>query len=592
MTADPAPQTRPPALAGARVVERKRPATRPARPLGGRPRHRGARERVGLVLAAADTAGAVAGAMAAVPRAALAGGAVAAGLLLAQHRAGLYRPGFAPGAFAELPGLAGRAALVWALLTAATSPGADGLTALARAVAVTVAVASALRAAVYASRRALARRHPASTLVVAPDATSAARIAALLHARPEYGLRPVGLASPTPVRPAPPEAPAMPEPPGSYRTPGMPQPARPVQQEAPAFTEPPGPAPTGTAHPARGVPQASARAATPEPPAIAEPFSSRPQEAQPARPAPSAYARSAPPEPRAAGESSGPRPPGGAQAGAGGLPAPVLPVLALPGDVTRAVVQNAVRHAVVAGPATLDARTTATVRLLAAQGCVLWHVGAGGGAGHLWGHACRRLDPYPRAAGRVARGGKRVLDAALATAALLCLAPLLAGCALAVRLADGPGVIFRQERIGLHGRPFTLLKFRTLRPTDDRESATRWTVAGDDRMSRAGRLLRRTSLDELPQLWNVLRGDMSLVGPRPERPYFVAKFSQTLPGYADRHRMPAGLTGLAQVHGLRGDTSIADRARFDNHYIDSWSLWQDVGILLRTAVTLFRHGGS
>jgi lipopolysaccharide/colanic/teichoic acid biosynthesis glycosyltransferase len=111
-------------------------------------------------------------------------------------------------------------------------------------------------------------------------------------------------------------------------------------------------------------------------------------------------------------------------------------------------------------------------------------------------------------------------------------------------------------------------------------------------MSRAGRLLRRTSLDELPQLWNVLRGDMSLVGPRPERPYFVAQFSQTLPGYADRHRMPAGLTGLAQVHGLRGDTSIADRARFDNHYIDSWSLWQDVGILLRTAVTLFRHGGS
>jgi lipopolysaccharide/colanic/teichoic acid biosynthesis glycosyltransferase len=486
---------------------------------------------------------------------------------------------------------------------------------------VTVAVASALRAAVYASRRAFARRHPASTLVVAPDASCAARVAALLHARPEYGLRPVGLASPAPVRPAPPEGPAIAEPPG-FRAPGMPQPARSARPETPAVTEPSGPAPTGTAYPARGVPQASARAAVPEPPAIAEPPGSRPPAAPSARPTPleprsfaepseaaaggtTHRAGSAAQEPPAIAEPPGPhssKPPpaharpaaGGPQAGAGGLPAPVLPVLALPGDVTRAVVQNAVRHAVVAGPATLDARTTATVRLLAAQGCVLWHVGAGGGggAGHLWGHACRRLDPYPPAAGRLARGGKRALDAAVAAVALLCLAPLLAGCALAVRLADGPGVIFRQERIGLHGRPFTLLKFRTLRPSDDRESATRWTVAGDDRMSRAGRLLRRTSLDELPQLWNVLRGDMSLVGPRPERPYFVAQFSQTLPGYADRHRMPAGLTGLAQVHGLRGDTSIADRARFDNHYIDSWSLWQDVGILLRTAVTLFRHGGS
>lgn len=279
------------------------------------------------------------------------------------------------------------------------------------------------------------------------------------------------------------------------------------------------------------------------------------------------------------------------------MPPPVLPVLPSPGDVTRAVIQNAVRHAVVAGPATLDARTAATVRLLAAQGCLLWQVGGerrgkGDGAGHLWGYACRRLDPYPPTAGRVARGVKRALDAAVAATALLCLAPVFAVCALAVQLADGPGVLFRQERIGLHGRTFTLLKFRTLRPADAHESATRWSVAHDQRMSRAGRLLRRTSLDELPQLWNVLRGDMSLVGPRPERPHFVAQFSRTLPGYADRHRMPAGITGLAQVHGLRGDTSIADRARFDNHYIDSWTLWQDVSILLRTAATLFRCGGS
>jgi lipopolysaccharide/colanic/teichoic acid biosynthesis glycosyltransferase len=111
-------------------------------------------------------------------------------------------------------------------------------------------------------------------------------------------------------------------------------------------------------------------------------------------------------------------------------------------------------------------------------------------------------------------------------------------------------------------------------------------------MSAVGRLLRRTSLDELPQLWNILRGDMSLVGPRPERPYFVEQFSTAYPGYGDRHRMPAGLTGLAQVHGLRGDTSIADRVRFDNHYIDSWSLWQDVAIILRTVRAVFRMGGS
>ncbi len=167
----------------------------------------------------------------------------------------------------------------------------------------------------------------------------------------------------------------------------------------------------------------------------------------------------------------------------------------------------------------------------------------------------------------------------------------MAGCALAVRVLDGPGVLFRQERIGQDGRPFTLLKFRSVRPADDHEAATRWSVAGDTRTSSVGRLLRRTSLDELPQLWNVLRGDMSLVGPRPERPYFVGHFSRLHPGYAQRHRTPVGITGLAQVHGLRGDTSIADRARFDNHYIETWSLWQDVRIICRTATSLFRLEG-
>lgn len=152
--------------------------------------------------------------------------------------------------------------------------------------------------------------------------------------------------------------------------------------------------------------------------------------------------------------------------------------------------------------------------------------------------------------------------------------------------------MFRQERIGKDGRPFTLLKFRTHRPASAHEAATRWSVANEHEMSRFCQFLRRTSLDELPQLWNVCRGDMSLVGPRPERPYFVAVFSQTHPGYRERHRMPTGITGLAQVHGLRGDTSIEDRCRFDNAYIDNWSLWQDICILVRTAVLFVRPTGS
>ncbi|MEU3464172.1 sugar transferase [Streptomyces sp. NPDC006733] len=275
-----------------------------------------------------------------------------------------------------------------------------------------------------------------------------------------------------------------------------------------------------------------------------------------------------------------------------------LPVLRSVGDIHRAIIQNSVRYAVFAGAPAGNPAAANLVRLLAARGCCLWQVTSGPGsrtagrpsAGHLWGFACARLDPYPRpGAGLLA---KRALDALLAFLALLPAAPILALSALAVRLSDGPGVLFRQERVGLDGRPFTLLKFRTLRPSDERESATRWNVSHDRRMSSVGHFLRRTSLDELPQLWNVLRGDMSLVGPRPERPYFVHQFAQTYPGYKDRHRMPVGITGLAQIHGLRGDTSIEDRARFDNHYIESWSLWQDVRILLRTATALFRFGGS
>ncbi|MFF3287970.1 exopolysaccharide biosynthesis polyprenyl glycosylphosphotransferase [Streptomyces sp. NPDC003023] len=283
---------------------------------------------------------------------------------------------------------------------------------------------------------------------------------------------------------------------------------------------------------------------------------------------------------------------------AGAVPAS-LPVLVRPEDVSRAVIQNAVGHAVLTGPPGESAESAALLDLFARHGCRVWLVdgapaGHGGlrragGGDHLWGFPVRPLDTGH---GPLALAGKRALDFCLAAVALVVAAPLLGVCALAVRIADGPGVVFRQERIGLDGRPFVLLKFRTISPADEHESATRWSVAMDRRMSATGSLLRRTSLDELPQLWNVLRGDMSLVGPRPERPYFVARFSHTYSGYRARHRMPVGITGLAQIHGLRGDTSIEERARFDNHYIETWSLWQDVCILARTAASMLRPGGS
>ncbi|WP_237550900.1 sugar transferase, partial [Streptomyces sp. SID5614] len=237
--------------------------------------------------------------------------------------------------------------------------------------------------------------------------------------------------------------------------------------------------------------------------------------------------------------------------------------------------------------------------LLTGHGCRVWLITgpgavagtpAGGRPDHLWGFIAQPLrDGTDRPLGH---GVKRAMDAVLAAVGLVLAAPVMAVCALAVRLSDGPGVIFRQERVGRHGRPFVLLKFRTLRPADVQESATRWNVASDGRLSGVGRMLRRTSLDELPQLWNVLRGDMSMVGPRPERPFFVAQFSRAHPGYQARHRMPVGITGLAQVNGLRGDTSIEERARFDNHYIETWSLWQDACVLARTAGSVFRLGGS
>ena len=182
---------------------------------------------------------------------------------------------------------------------------------------------------------------------------------------------------------------------------------------------------------------------------------------------------------------------------------------------------------------------------------------------------------------RVSRMVKRTFDVAVASVAIIVTAPVLAVAALAVRLSSPGPILFRQKRIGARNREFEILKFRTMDAHDD--SDTTWAVSAEGHITRVGGVLRRLSVDELPQLFNVLRGDMSLVGPRPERPFFVDQFRESIPGYDDRHRVASGMTGWAQIHGRsRGLAGIPERARLDNHYIENWSLWHDITIVLRT----------
>jgi len=197
---------------------------------------------------------------------------------------------------------------------------------------------------------------------------------------------------------------------------------------------------------------------------------------------------------------------------------------------------------------------------------------------------------------------KHVLDRALAGIALGLLAPLMAVTALAIRLESPGPVLFRQRRIGRDGRSFDMLKFRSMATLADGPAAlpsrppagvAPGGVEGDeDRRTGLGLFLRRLSLDELPQLLNVVKGEMSLVGPRPERPEFAAMFAETLPRYEDRHRVKSGITGWAQINGLRGQTSLSDRINWDNYYIQNWSLGLDVKILLLTLAAVFRAPGE
>jgi lipopolysaccharide/colanic/teichoic acid biosynthesis glycosyltransferase len=197
---------------------------------------------------------------------------------------------------------------------------------------------------------------------------------------------------------------------------------------------------------------------------------------------------------------------------------------------------------------------------------------------------------------------KHVIDRVTAAVMLTLLSPLLLWLAVAVKLSSRGPVLFRQRRIGRDGRDFEILKFRSMRIDDEPAGPPAPAklvpiptdlgpggVEGNDRRTVVGGLMRRTSLDELPQLLNVLRGEMSLVGPRPERPEFVDLFGSRIERYGDRHRVKSGITGWAQVNGLRGRTSLRDRVEWDNYYIENWSLALDLKILLMTLAALVQR---
>jgi exopolysaccharide biosynthesis polyprenyl glycosylphosphotransferase len=184
---------------------------------------------------------------------------------------------------------------------------------------------------------------------------------------------------------------------------------------------------------------------------------------------------------------------------------------------------------------------------------------------------------------------KRAMDMMMSLVGLVVLSPLLGLIALVVKLTSPGPVFYRQERCGLNGESFQMLKFRSMRVDAENQTGAVWARKNDPRRTWLGAFLRATSLDELPQLFNVLRGDMSLVGPRPERPVFIKQFSRTIPNYMARHRVKSGITGWAQVHGWRGNTSLRKRVQYDLYYITHWTPWLDLRILGMTVVKGLLH---
>ncbi len=183
---------------------------------------------------------------------------------------------------------------------------------------------------------------------------------------------------------------------------------------------------------------------------------------------------------------------------------------------------------------------------------------------------------------------KRSVDIVIGALALILFSPIMMLIAILIKLDSSGPVFYVQERMGLDANPFEMLKYRSMVADAEAETGPVWTAESDPRRTRFGTIIRQFSLDELPQLINVLMGDMSMVGPRPERPVFVEQFKKSIPRYMDRHREKSGITGWAQVNGLRGDTSIVERTKYDLWYIENWSLLLDFKILLRTGIKVFR----
>lgn len=187
------------------------------------------------------------------------------------------------------------------------------------------------------------------------------------------------------------------------------------------------------------------------------------------------------------------------------------------------------------------------------------------------------------------RVGKRVMDVVVSSLMLILLSPLFLFLAVAVKLGSRGSVFYRQERMGFDGERFTILKFRSMYLDAEEKTGAIWAQKDDPRTTRVGAFMRRWNLDELPQFYNVLKGEMSLVGPRPERPVFIDKFKKDIPRYMLRHKVKTGITGWAQVNGYRGRTSLKKRIEYDLYYIENWSLWFDVKILFLTLVRGFKN---
>lgn len=177
---------------------------------------------------------------------------------------------------------------------------------------------------------------------------------------------------------------------------------------------------------------------------------------------------------------------------------------------------------------------------------------------------------------------KRSVDIFGAVVAIILFSPIMLFTALAIKVTSPGPLIFNQERVGLQNKPFAMYKFRSMVVQEAEKEKSRWTTKNDPRVTTVGKFIRKTSIDELPQLFNVLKGDMSLVGPRPERPLFVEKFREEIPRYMVKHQVRPGLTGWAQVNGLRGDTSIRKRIEYDLYYIENWTIGFDFKILFLT----------